>query len=165
MNKARGEALDTIVRSEMKREEEIQMYVRHAGDHLDDKQQPNGKYVDYFETGTQQELRENIDPLLMESATYDESTLWPFVKKISIGVRGSRILERHTIADLPGVSDTNQVRVNSTYEHIDQCNEIWIVGRSGRIITDDAVDGLLQRYGKATLETRCCSLNQVRREC
>ena len=129
--------------------EKIKVFVELAGSFLEPKVRNDGKYIDYFETESQEELRETIDPLLMESTTYDESTLWPLVKQVSIGVRCSKVLDKHTIADLPGISDTNQVRVKATYEHIDRCNEIWVVGRTSRILTDPLVDSLLQRYGMA----------------
>jgi hypothetical protein len=141
--------LDSFAKDMSDCTQKIKVFVEHARDFLEPKVRNDGKYIDYFETESQEDLRETIDPLLMESTTYDESTLWPLVKQVNIGVRGSKVLDKHTIADLPGISDTNQVRVKATYEHIDQCNEIWVVGRTGRIITDILVDSLLQRYGMA----------------
>ena len=143
-------ALNQIVNDGFNRQDQINGYVEAAARHLGTKEQPDGKYIDYFEAETQEDLREQIDPLLVESTRYENATLWPFVKTVSIGVKGSRLLKQYTVVDLPGVSDTNQVRVKSTYEYVDQCDEIWIVCRSGRIITDDTVDGLLQRYGQST---------------
>jgi hypothetical protein len=140
--------LDSFVQDGLGMSEKIKVYVDLAKLFLEPKKREDG-YIDYFEMDNQQDLRETIDPLLMENMTYDESTLWPLVKQVTIGIHGSKVLDRHTIADLPGISDTNQVRVKATYEHIDQCNEIWVVGRCGRIITDTMVDSLLQRYGTA----------------
>jgi hypothetical protein len=128
--------------------EQLELYVSLAAQLLEEKKQPNGNYEEYFETNTQDELREQIDPLLTESVSDEEVTLWPLVKMVSVGVRGSRVLDKFTIADLPGISDTNQVRVRATFDQIDKCDELWVIGRVGRIITDTVVDGLLQRYGR-----------------
>ncbi|KAK5133363.1 hypothetical protein LTR08_007797 [Meristemomyces frigidus] len=139
--------LDDIVRKKLEREDEVQMFVSNAKKELDRKPQHNNKYYDYWEADTQEELRDITDPLLSEVSDYDEPTLWPLVKKVKWGVRGSRILDNFDIADLPGISDTNQVRVNATFEHIDLCNHVWCVSRAGRIVSDLVVDGLLGRYG------------------
>ncbi|KAK3709592.1 hypothetical protein LTR37_010813 [Vermiconidia calcicola] len=141
-----AERLNRLVKKGYDREKEVGLYVNAAAKVLAPKKQDDGKYRDYLEAEDQEELRELTDPLLTESSSPEEVTLWPFVKKVNVGVRGSRILDRFTVADLPGISDTNQVRVNATYEHIDICDEIWIIGRAGRVITDNVVDGLLQRY-------------------
>ena len=137
------EALDELVQNELNRAEEVDLYVQAVAEELSEKQQPNGNYEEYYEFDTAYELRGTMDPLLQDNLNYDEVTL-----QVDIGVRGSRVLEKHTIADLPGISDTNQVRVKATFDQIDKCDEIWIVGRAGRIINDDVVDGLLQQYGK-----------------
>ncbi|KAK4550660.1 hypothetical protein LTR36_000239 [Oleoguttula mirabilis] len=139
--------LDAIVRKDIERAEEIKMFVTNAKKELDKKAQRDGKYFDYWEADTQGELRDITDPLLSEVSNYEEPTLWPLVKKVTWGVRGSRILDRFTVADMAGISDTNQVRVNATYEHIEQCNHVWCVSRAGRIVSDLVVDGLLGRYG------------------
>ncbi|KAK5163613.1 uncharacterized protein LTR77_010562 [Saxophila tyrrhenica] len=101
-----------------------------------------------FCTNTQDALRELVDPLISAGSNVTQKTLWPLVKQVSVGIRGSRFTDRFSVCDLPGISDTNQVRVRATYEQIDHCDYIWILSRAGRIITDTVLDGLLQRYGK-----------------
>ena len=140
--------LNSLVEGSLDLEETLQFLVDLTRDMLQSKLK-SGKHIDCFEADTQSRLHKRLDPLLTENSDPNEATLWPFVKTVSIGVRGSRVLDQHTIADLPGVSDTNQVRVKATYEQIEKCDEIWVVSPVGRVITDDVVDGLLQRYGKA----------------
>ncbi|EME85650.1 uncharacterized protein MYCFIDRAFT_90454 [Pseudocercospora fijiensis CIRAD86] len=68
---------------------------------------------------------------------------------IRIGVRGSRVLDRWKIADLPGLTDSNLVRVNATLRSINQCDFLWAFDHVGRIATNGVIEGLAQRYGRA----------------
>ena len=70
--------------------------------------------------------------------------LW--VKCVRIGVIGSRVLENVTIADLPGVSDTNQVKVNACLDHLRNCDALWIVVPCLRAVDSTTVDHLFGKY-------------------
>ncbi|KAK4504670.1 hypothetical protein PRZ48_002631 [Zasmidium cellare] len=110
---------------------------------------PPGKYEAYHEANTQDELRELLDPALREDDDGEEEVLWPLVKKVIIGVRGSRVLDRWSIADLPGLTDTHKVRVDATLNHINECNDLFVCARLGRIVTNPNVHDLAQKYGHA----------------
>ena len=150
--------LDETAQAGMSRAEQLQSYVQAAEAHLEKKQQIDGKYVDYYEAETSEDLRKIIDPLLTENFKHEEPMLWPIVKKVYIGVRGSRILDSHTIADLPGISDTNQVRVKATYEYIDWCDEIWVVAVPGASLATPPWTDCSSSMAKSTEATWLSSL-------
>jgi polyhydroxyalkanoate synthesis regulator phasin len=66
------------------------------------------------------------------------------------------VLDKVTLVDLPGISDTNQSRVELTYEFIRSCNYIWIVAPIGRVVDDATVFQLLSRYGKVSSNRMLC---------
>jgi GTPase SAR1 family protein len=105
-------------------------------------------YTDYHEAKTLAKLRSRIDPLMSSTGIFDEPSLWPLLRHVSIGVRASRVLENVTLIDLPGISDTNQSRVELTHDFIGSCDYIWIVAPISRAVDDATVFQLLSRYGK-----------------
>ncbi|KAF2160980.1 hypothetical protein M409DRAFT_28586 [Zasmidium cellare ATCC 36951] len=117
--------------------------------------------VIYQDAMNQHDLRSWLDPNLSEDNVGEEPLLWPFVKQVRIGVRGSRMLDHWTLADLPGVTDTNQVRVDATLNHIRQCDHLWIFDDVARIVTNGNVVNHLDKYGKmfkdnfAVIATKC----------
>lgn len=124
--------------------------------HQDIKTDEMGQTYAQYEASSAKQLRMSIDPLMTSKPRYTEPSLWPLVHKVSIGIKDSRVLQNITLADLPGVSDTNQIRVNSTFEYLTTCDHLWIVSRIDRIVTDPSVTSLVQRYaerfaGKITL--------------
>jgi len=105
-------------------------------------------YTVYHEAKTLAKLRNRIDPLMNSTGTFDEASLWPLLRHVTIGVRDSRVLKKVTLVDLPGISDTNQSRVELTHDFIRSCNYIWIVAPISRAVDDATVFQLLSRYGK-----------------
>ena len=100
----------------------------------------------YCEADTRREFNDEIQPLLSSEEDHDEPSLWPFVKLVRIGVKGSRVLDNVTIADLPGISDTNQVKVNACLDHLRTCECLWIVAPIARAIDNSTVDSLVARF-------------------
>jgi hypothetical protein len=105
-------------------------------------------YTSYHESRTIAKLRTKIDPLMNSAGTFEAPSLWPLIRHVSIGVRDSRVLEKVTLIDLPGISDTNESRVELTHDVIGSCDYIWIVVPIGRAVDDALVFQLLSRYGK-----------------
>ncbi|THW75242.1 hypothetical protein D6D19_04170 [Aureobasidium pullulans] len=94
------------------------------------------------------ELGRLVGPFLSASASWsDKPSLWPIVRKVSIGVRGPRILEHAILADLPGVSDTNRIRVRASRSYLLTSDYLWIVSPIGRCATDTSVDNLMYEFG------------------
>jgi hypothetical protein len=108
----------------------------------------NRNYTSYHESSTRAKLRAKIDPLMNSTGTFEEPSLWPLLRHVSIGVRDSRVLRKVTLVDLPGISDTNESRVETTHGFIGSCDYIWIVAHISRAVDDATVFQLLSRYGK-----------------
>ncbi|KAK5122690.1 hypothetical protein LTR85_003605 [Meristemomyces frigidus] len=83
---------------------------------------------------------------LRTKTRYSEPALWPLVQKVCVSNGDSRVLKNVTICDLPGVTDTCSLRVNATLESLKSCDVLWIIAKIERIVTDTAVQELLQRY-------------------
>jgi hypothetical protein len=49
---------------------------------------------------TMEELRQQLDPLTAPNFFIDESSLWPLVQKVSVGIPSSRVFQYITIVDL-----------------------------------------------------------------
>jgi len=100
----------------------------------------------YREAKDTDEFHELIDPLLSPVPRNKEAALWPLVKYVSIGIKGSRVLENVTIADLPGINDTNQVKVNACLEHLRECDGLWIVAQIARASDNSNVNNMFWRF-------------------
>ena len=83
---------------------------------------------------------------MTENPNSGQPNLWPLVECVFIGVKGSRVLDHTTLVDLPGISDTNQVKVNATLDRLRTCVGLWIVTPIGRAIDDITVGSLFSRY-------------------
>lgn len=114
----------------------------------DDTVTEHGRFVEYHEAETSHTLRAKIDSLTCSKAHCAESQMWPLVRNATLGVKGSRVLNSAVITDLPGVSDTNQLRVKSATEYLKECDVLWVVAKIDRVVTDDSVHALLQKYGE-----------------
>ena len=112
---------------------------------------------EYIEAQDQQELNSQLAPLISSNPNPNNTSLWPLVKVVKIGIRGSRVADCSRTVDLPGIDDTNQVRVNASEEMLNTCDEIWIIARIGRVITDSEVDKMLSRWGKIFDVTLICT--------
>ncbi|THX17187.1 hypothetical protein D6D13_01030 [Aureobasidium pullulans] len=88
------------------------------------------------------QLNKALSPFLSSGGSSDtKPRLWPLVFKVSIGVRGCRVLENLTIADLP-------VRVKASKNYIRSSDYLWIVAPIGRCVTDTTVDTILFEFGE-----------------
>ncbi|KJX94687.1 hypothetical protein TI39_contig4165g00006 [Zymoseptoria brevis] len=158
-------SLHRMTDMEMSREEIMAVMLDNTKKALDAfeglEQQQDGKYMGYFEADSTAKLWARLDRHITESAADGEPAHWPLVKKVTIGVAHSRLLDKVSLVDMPGISDTNQVRVDTTLQHINNCDQLFIVARIGRIVTNTAVNMLLKQYGKAfrgniaVVVTRC----------
>lgn len=59
-------------------------------------------YSEFRTANTMQRLRNQMDPLTTANPKLDKPSLWPLIRKVVIGVRDSRVLQRLTLVDLPG---------------------------------------------------------------
>lgn len=110
-----------------------------------------GNLVEHLESDTAKDLVELLKPKVFATSKCDNenAAVWPLVKHVRVGIDGPQILRYITLVDLPGLDDTNQVRVNASYDTMRSCDTLWIVANIQRIISNLAVDSLLMRYGKS----------------
>ena len=116
---------------------------------LEEKEADEADHIEYIDGDTQPELLQRLNPLVSSSSRFEEPTLWPLVKKVRIGIEGVDILKYIIVVDLPGLDDTNQVRVNASLDMMRSCDSIWVVTKIDRAITETSVDALLMRWGKS----------------
>lgn len=64
-------------------------------------------YATHHKAKTLAKLRNKIDPLMNSNDIFDKPSLWPLLQHVKISVRGSRVLEKVVLIDLPGISDTD----------------------------------------------------------
>ncbi|KAI6891891.1 hypothetical protein KC318_g12729 [Hortaea werneckii] len=124
---------------------------------LEEKEADEKDHTEYLDADTQQGLLDQLNPLVFSNSQFKEPTLWPLVKKVRIGIDGPRILQYITLVDLPGLDDTNRVRVDASYEIMATCDAIWVVAKIDRAITETGVDSLLMRYGKEYKMVMICT--------
>jgi len=116
---------------------------------------PEDSLVTYVEASTSKELRHMLSPFSTSKALHRKTNpgaaLWPLVDRIRIGLKGVRILEHLIFADLPGVSDKNQVRVVTTMQHLHKCDCVWLVASIDRIVSSSVlaqeIDKTFERFG------------------
>ena len=116
---------------------------------LEEKEADEADHTEYLDADSQQELLDQLDPLVSSNSRLEQPTLWPLVKNVKIGIEGPRILDYIILVDLPGIDDTNQVRVRASYQMMQSCDSIWVIAKIDRAITDSAVDSLLMKYGRS----------------
>lgn len=95
-----------------------------------------------------EELNREVDPLTSPKHHYDEPSLWPLVEKVTVGVPSVRVLKYIDLMDLPGMTDTNVLRVQTTRESIGKCHALWYVVAVGRVCTDDNLERTISIYAE-----------------
>ncbi|KAI5368171.1 hypothetical protein Slin15195_G033050 [Septoria linicola] len=104
------------------------------------------------ESSTHKGFREATDALINATSSPTQPTLWPLVKFVRVGVRCSRVLEHVSLADLPGISDTNAFKVNAANDCLRQCDGLWIVAPIGRAANNTTVGNLFSKYEESFRE-------------
>ncbi|KAK5700424.1 hypothetical protein LTR17_022926 [Elasticomyces elasticus] len=122
--------------------------VQSCEEKLKDKSIIDGSHAECCEASTRGKLRQAIDPFMNARANGTEPSLWPLVKQVCIGVEGSRVLDKVTIVDLPGISDTNETRIKVVRDYIKTIDHIWMVTSIGRVVDDALTTDMVYRYGK-----------------
>lgn len=146
--------LDQLSRNEATRDEKVQNLAEQAERVLRSFEQRDGTYSKYFEANTTKALWKVLDDFITEGPDPDNPAPWPLVKQVSVGVKGSptrrsRILDHYVLVDMPGISDTNELRIDATQQFLKQCDLLMVVVRAGRATSDPVVRSILRKYGKA----------------
>ena len=64
---------------------------------------------------------------------------WPLVSKITVHMQARILRDGLVLADLPGVSDMNQTRVEATREYMKKCGTVVIAHPAPRVLSHDTV--------------------------
>lgn len=127
----------------------LAMFSGWCAELLEEKEADEADHIEYLDADSQHKLLEQLEPLVFSTSRMEEPSLWPLVKKVRIGISGPQILDYVVLVDLPGLDDTNKVRVDASMDIMRSCDSIWVVTKIDRAITDTTVDSLLSRYGKS----------------
>lgn len=143
------DTLNILSRSELSMADKVKNLVERAEEVLQAFTREDGLFVYYREAENTEDLWESLEKFVTASPDPDKPAPWPLVKHVSVGVRGPRLLDFYVLVDMPGISDTNEVRVEATEQFSKQCDYLVIVARAGRVTTDPLVRSVLRNYGKA----------------
>ena len=87
---------------EENKEELLEDMVKWCEDFFEDFDKEDGAGITRCEGETMGELRSQVDPLTAPNHFIDESSLWPLVQKVCVGIPSSRVFKYITLVDLPG---------------------------------------------------------------
>ncbi|KAH9845227.1 hypothetical protein Tdes44962_MAKER01237 [Teratosphaeria destructans] len=150
--RAAQEHLETLFREDEDNGlEALDLMVEWCEDLLEEDEDVEGGHIQslYLEADTQDELLEQLEPLVSSTSRYEDPALWPLVRKVRVGLERPRILKHITLVDLPGLDDINKIRVDTSIEIMRDCDTIWVVTKIDRAITETMVDSLVMRFGKS----------------
>ncbi|KAH8649442.1 hypothetical protein BGZ60DRAFT_534676 [Tricladium varicosporioides] len=71
-----------------------------------------------------------------KTSTFMQDRFWPFTKIIRVYLSAQVLKTGVVLADLPGLQDTNLARVRATQTYLMKCDNIFIVTKISRAITD-----------------------------
>ena len=77
------------------------------------------------------------------------ASLWPIVRLVRVGVHSPLLKRGIIIADLPGRSDVNRLRVRTTTRYVRNCYYYVLAADIARVQTDDNVQRNLQKESRA----------------
>lgn len=84
------------------KEELLEEMIKWCEEFFEDFDKENDAGITRCEGRTMSELRDQIDPLTAPNHFADESSLWPLVQKVCVGIPSSRVFQYITLVDLPG---------------------------------------------------------------
>ncbi|KAF3223865.1 hypothetical protein TWF679_000299 [Orbilia oligospora] len=100
-----------------------------------------------LETDSRVEVVEYMRSLVPFTAREEEETiLWPLVKVVKLYLDSEALKTGAILVDLPGLRDSNAARTAVTRQYMTQANEIVVVTRLTRAVTDETT-GELSREG------------------
>ncbi|QKD53759.2 uncharacterized protein FOBCDRAFT_260326 [Fusarium oxysporum Fo47] len=91
--------------------------------------------VDGFWTSTAQTADECVE----HTKLFMQDKFWPFTKIIRVYLNSQVLKTGVVLADLPGLHDTNLARVRATQDYLMKCDNIIIVAKISRAITDQSL--------------------------
>ncbi|KAH8812284.1 hypothetical protein F5884DRAFT_784973 [Xylogone sp. PMI_703] len=77
------------------------------------------------------------------TSTFMQDRFWPFTKIIRVYLNAQVLKTGIVLADLPGLQDTNLARVRATQKYLMKCDNVFIVAKISRAITDQSLKSSL----------------------
>lgn len=78
-----------------------------------------------------------------KTKVFMQDKYWPFTKIIRVYLNSQVLKTGVVLADLPGLQDTNMARVRATQDYLIKCDNIFIVAKISRAITDQSLKSSL----------------------
>nr|OQO19236.1 hypothetical protein B0A51_11127 [Rachicladosporium sp. CCFEE 5018] len=97
----------------------------------------------FFETDSPEDLKAELLELTDSDHSKDMGSMWPLVAEAYVGDKKSEILKYVTMLDLPGVTDTNQLRVDMTDKHFSSVDALLCVVPAERAIANPEVERIV----------------------
>ncbi|KAF4472847.1 hypothetical protein FALBO_253 [Fusarium albosuccineum] len=95
--------------------------------------------IDGFWTSTAETAEECVE----HTKLFMQDKYWPFTKIIRVYLNSQVLKTGVVLADLPGLQDTNLARVRATQDYLIKCDNIIIVAKISRAITDQSLKSSL----------------------
>ncbi|KAH7359284.1 hypothetical protein B0T11DRAFT_355944 [Plectosphaerella cucumerina] len=84
-----------------------------------------------------------VEECAAKTGAFMKDKFWPFTKVIKVYLDSPVLRTGLILADLPGLHDTNLARVKASKLYLLDCEEILIVAKIGRVVTDQSVKAYL----------------------
>ncbi|KAK5708575.1 hypothetical protein LTR17_020559 [Elasticomyces elasticus] len=105
-----------------------------------------------LEADTKEDLQTMLQPYNSSSGVAGSITKWPLVDRICIGIQGCRFAQAVTIIDCPGTGDMDPLRSRAYERLVNECDEIWLVERIVRILSNDSILAMLQVFARRSMK-------------
>ncbi|KAH7316951.1 hypothetical protein B0I35DRAFT_434291 [Stachybotrys elegans] len=86
---------------------------------------------------------ETAEQCVDQTRFFSQDRFWPFTKIIRVYLSSQILKTGLVLADLPGLHDTNLARVRATQDYLIKCDNIIIVAKISRAITDQSLKSSL----------------------
>lgn len=106
-----------------------------------------------FESRDLAKLQDELRPYTESKARllgYVSASMWPLVYKVRVNISSRLLRQGFEVVDLPGVTDTNQDRLRTTFSAIERCSVILIAHPFQRAATEPN----LLKYVKTALRRK-----------
>jgi hypothetical protein len=82
-----------------------------------------------FDAKSPASLKDKLRRYISATRERAESSFWPLVKRVRVGLDDKLIVKYATFVDCPGIDDKNKMRALAFEDHIRDCDQLWIVAR------------------------------------
>ncbi|KAH6700598.1 hypothetical protein BKA61DRAFT_705543 [Leptodontidium sp. MPI-SDFR-AT-0119] len=94
-------------------------------------------------SGTWKATADTAEECCEKTSIFMQDRFWPFTKIIRVYLSAQVLKTGVVLADLPGLQDTNLARVRATQTYLMKCDNVFIVAKISRAITDQSLKSSL----------------------